>query len=99
MAILRLSRSKEFKSSIRDIKVIIDGWDAGYISDGQTKDFLIPEGSHNLKVTLDSICTSQVMAFNAHSDEVVCFFLYHKQGIALMNMLFDNTNYFILERR
>ena len=60
---------------------------------------MIPEGWRNLKVSLDGICTSQVLPFHAGPDEIISVYFYHQKGIALINMLFDNNNYFILERR
>ena len=98
MPTIRIHRTKEFKSSVRSIKIENNGREIGSIANGETKDFMIAPGNHYLKATLDSICTSNPVELFVNENDLVEFKLSHKGGIALINMIFDNKNYFILEK-
>jgi hypothetical protein len=53
MSKLKITRKSSMIYSVRDIKVFIDGQLIGTLSDGETREFTIPEGDHNLQAKFD----------------------------------------------
>lgn len=98
MAILRISRQKEFKSSTREIKIEVNGREIGSVKNGETKDFELAPGKQYIKATLDSLCTSNAIDIVTVDNEILHFRLSHKSGMALFNMIFYSKQYFILEK-
>lgn len=53
MSKLTITRQSSIIYSVRDIKIFIDGQPIGTLSDGETREFKIQEGEHQLQAKLD----------------------------------------------
>ena len=62
MATLRISRCSEYANRLRVIKLFLDNKEVGTISNGETKDFEISEGTHVLQAKIDW-CSSNILIF------------------------------------
>ncbi|TNE54984.1 MAG: hypothetical protein EP344_13900 [Bacteroidetes bacterium] len=63
MAKLIITRKSEFVNRIRKYSIYLDGDKIGTIGDGETKEFDLAPGDHELKTTLDW-CGSRTLRFH-----------------------------------
>ena len=98
MTTICISRLKEYKSSIREIIIEVNGREIGSVRNGETKEFRLAPGRQYIKATLDGLCTSNAIEIDTKENEIVHFGLSHKSGIALFNMIFYSKQYFKLEK-
>lgn len=69
MAKLIIKRSSEYMNILRAIGIYLDGKKIGVISSGQTKEFDIDPGNHELKTRIDW-CSSEPVTFNVAERDV-----------------------------
>ncbi len=62
MATIKIARSNEKANRLRAIKIFIDGSKIGTIENGETKDFEVPSGAHEIIAKIDW-CTSNQISF------------------------------------
>ena len=74
MAKIEIQRKDEFNNKFRDIQIIVDGVKIGAVSNGQTKDFEVPIGSHSIIAKIDW-CTSEELSFISNKNETKKFSL------------------------
>ena len=72
MALLRIARDSGYADHFRAYKVVVDGETAGEIRDGETKEFSISGGRHNLTLRIDW-CGSKTIEFAVVEGEIVTF--------------------------
>lgn len=53
MGQIEITRSSEYANRLRSIKIFIDNEHIGSISNGETKIFDVPEGSHSVQAKID----------------------------------------------
>ena len=101
MASLTVVRDSGYADRMRAYKVILDGVIIGEIRNGQTKEFLVAPGDHQLSLKIDW-CGSKAVAFTAAEGETPLFYAKSNlRGIrvmaALWFVLFDRMSYLLLE--
>ncbi len=79
MAKLIIKRTSEWNNRIRDIGIYIDGEKIGVIENGQTKEYDIESGEHQLRTKIDW-CGSETMTFNVTDNEI------HKVELSGLNL-------------
>lgn len=72
MPILRIIRDSMYADRARAYAVILDQRKVGEIWDGESREFPISEGSHDLRLKIDW-CGSRSIGFSASPDELVVF--------------------------
>ena len=72
MALLRIVRDSGYADRLRAYKVIVDGNTAGEIRNGETKEFPISSGQHDLALKIDW-CGSKTIRFTITDGEVLTF--------------------------
>jgi hypothetical protein len=72
MPIFRLTRDAGYADSIRAYKVVLDGTAIGEIRNGESKEFSIPAGTHQLEARIDW-CKSRFITFQADPLDVPHF--------------------------
>jgi hypothetical protein len=72
MALLRITRKSEFKDFLRAYKVIVDGNVVGRIRHGETKEFPVTSGEHDLSLRIDW-CGSDEFHFTVAEGDVINF--------------------------
>lgn len=68
MATIIIKRQGEFRSVFNDFHIILDGKNVGTISKGQTKEFKVVSGQHELKAEI-AWCSSPMVSFTVSEDE------------------------------
>ena len=53
MPLLQITRSNEYTNRLRNIKIFVDGKQAGVIKNNETENFELPAGNHTLKAKID----------------------------------------------
>jgi hypothetical protein len=102
MASLTIMRDSGYADRIRKYKVVIDGALAGYISNGETKEFAVSPGRHGLCMKIDW-CGSKPLEFTvAEGDSVTFQAKSNLRGLKifanLWYIVFDRNSYILLER-
>src|SRR5664279_2250666 len=72
MALIRITRDRGFADRMRAYRVLVDGQEIGEIRSGETKEFPIAAGPHELTARIDW-AGSQVIRFTAAEGTVSCF--------------------------
>ena len=72
MAFLRIVRDSGYADRIRAYKVVVDGSTVGTIGDGETKEFLVSGGQHNVSLKIDW-CGSNTIPFAVAEGDVATF--------------------------
>jgi hypothetical protein len=103
LALLKIVRDSGYADRLRAYKVIVDGKTAGEIRDGETKDFPVSAGQHNLSLKIDW-CGSQTIQFTVANGDALTFDAKSnlrgpKLVAALWYALFARSSYLHLERR
>lgn len=98
MPTLTINRKQEWKSSLKELYIEVDGISIGSMLNGESKNFQIAAGKHRIRITMDGICTSQYLDIEIEENENLSFNTSHKSGLALWNILFNRNNYFLLEK-
>ena len=103
MASLTVVRDSGYADRMRAYKVILDGAIIGEIRNGETKDFLVAPGEHQLSLKIDW-CGSKAIAFTAAEGDTPVFHAKSnlrglKVMAALWFVLFDRRSYLLLEPR
>lgn len=70
MAKIRIERNSEWNNKARAIGIYINGEIAGAINDGETKEYPIENGSHEVYAKIDW-CSSQKVKLNISENETV----------------------------
>ena len=73
MATLKIIRESEFRDFLRAYVVVIDGEKVGKIRRGQTKEFPISSGQHELVLRIDW-CGSRTIRFSVNDGDELSFF-------------------------
>ncbi|MEI2738519.1 MAG: hypothetical protein V9F01_07025 [Chitinophagaceae bacterium] len=68
MAILKVKRKSEWINRVRNIGIYLDGVRLGTVSNGETAEFEIAEGAHQLKAKIDW-CRSNEESFTVSAGE------------------------------
>ena len=66
---LKIRRYSAWQDKIRKYKIVLDGNTLGKISDGETLEFQISNGKHELILKIDW-CRSQKLTFDKKDDDV-----------------------------
>src|SRR6476661_2145027 len=103
MAILRIRRADEFADNFRSYSIVLDGAKLGEIKRGETLEFPIPSGQHQLSMKIDW-CRSNMIQFAASDSDVLVFLARPKVkesgGLtALYYALIKPNEYIVLERQ
>jgi hypothetical protein len=72
LALLKIVRDSGYADRVRAYKVIIDGTTIGEIRNGETKEFPISSGQHDLSLKIDW-CGSKVVRFAVSDKDVLTF--------------------------
>ena len=72
MAFLKIVRDAGYADRLRAYKVVIDGKTAGEIRNGETKEFAVSAGQHNVLLKIDW-CGSKTVAFAVAEADVITF--------------------------
>lgn len=68
MAKLIVQRTSEWNNRMRNIGIYLDGEKIGVIGNGQTKEFEVAPGEHNLETKIDW-CGSEILTFELSDTE------------------------------
>jgi hypothetical protein len=103
LALLKIVRDSGYADRLRAYKVVVDGKTVGEIRDGETKEFPISDGQHELSLKIDW-CGSQTIHFTtAHGDALTFNAKSNLRGpkvmAALWYALFARNSYLHLEQR
>jgi hypothetical protein len=103
MSILRIRRADEFADHFRSYSIMLDGAKMGEIKRGETREFSIPSGQHQLSMKIDW-CRSNMVQFAASDSDVFVFLARSKVkesgGLtALYYAFFKPNEYIVLERQ
>jgi hypothetical protein len=72
--VIRLSRQQGFyRDHFGRYRVRIDGHPAGWMAEGETKDFPVPPGEHRVRLTMDRFWTSREVTLQVHAGELAEF--------------------------
>lgn len=101
MAILRISRDSGYADYVRSYSSVLDGKNIGQIKTGESKDFQIGSGNHDLRVKIDW-AGSKSLKFAADDNDKTAFRVSSNlRGwrllLALWYAIFDTTSYLVLE--
>ena len=66
---LQIKRYSAWTDGFRKYKIILDGEEIGRIKDGQTLDFPLEEGEHNLVLKIDW-ARSRKISFNSNNENI-----------------------------
>lgn len=102
MAVLRIKRDSGYADRLRDYSVILDGIQTGKIGNGETKEFPIPPGQHELRLKVDW-CGSNAIQFAASNNDILGFSARSNlQGVKLLAavwyVFFAPKSWIVLER-
>ena len=104
MPTLRIRRAKEFADYLRAYAILLDGDKLGEIKNGETREFPISPGRHQLRVKIDW-CGSMTIPFVAATGNEILDFsvrsnLKGSGGLAaLYYVIFRPNKYIVLERQ
>jgi len=103
MSILRIRRADEFADHLRSYSIMLDGAKLGEIKRGETHEFPISSGQHQLSMKIDW-CRSNMIQFAASDSDVLVFLARPKVkesgGLtALYYALIKPNEYIVLERQ
>jgi hypothetical protein len=101
MALLRIVRDSGYADLLRAYQVIVDGREVGEVRDGETKEFPVAGGTHQLRLKIDW-CGSKTVSFTVSEMETAIFQAKSnlrggKLFAALRFVLFDRDSYLLLE--
>ncbi len=101
MAILRVSRDSGYADYVRSYSIVLDGKAIGQLKNGETRDFQIPSGNHDIRVKIDW-AGSKTLKFVADDAGTTAFRVSSNlRGwrllLALWYALFDTSSYLQLE--
>ena len=71
-ASISLTRDSGYADRIRDYLVMLDGKEIGSIADGESKEFVVPPGNHDLRLKIDW-CGSRVAKIELKVGENIAF--------------------------
>jgi hypothetical protein len=98
-AIIRINRQAAYwRDTLRAYKVVVDGEEVGRIRDGETLDFVVPPGSHRLRLKIDWT-GSKELTFLVRHGEIRSFSSSPFQGLAIVTLLrsiFQHDRYITL---
>ncbi len=101
MAKLRIIRDSGYADRLRAYQVIVDSKQVGDLRDGQTKEFPVSAGQHQLSLKIDW-CGSKTVLFSVAEGDTVTF--HAKSSLrgamvfaALWYALFDRHSYLTIE--
>lgn len=69
MTTLQVTRPREWQNKLRKYQLYVDGEKVGDIANGETKDFILPEGLHTVVAKIDW-CSSPELTFNLKDGDV-----------------------------
>ena len=72
MALLRIVRDSGYADHLRAYKVVVDCKTVGRVKDGETKEFSISPGPHDVSLKIDW-CGSKTIHFTAAEGDVLTF--------------------------
>lgn len=103
LALLRIVREPVSMDRLRSYKVIIDGEIAGVIKNGESKEFPISSGQHELSLKIDW-CGSNTIRFVAAEGDVLTFDARSnltglKMLAAFWYVCFKRSSYLLIEQR
>ncbi len=101
MATLRVIRDSGYADLVRAYSVKLDGKEIGTIKNGETKDFQVSSGNHELQIKIDW-AGSKALAFVANESESSVFRVASnlrglRLFLALWYVIFDSSSYLVLE--
>lgn len=101
MATLTVTRDSGYADLVRAYAVMLDGKKIGELKNGESKDFTISPGAHDIQMRIDW-CGSLTFRFNASEEEPSRFKVSsnlrgQKIFLALWHALFDRNAYLLLE--
>ena len=103
MAVLTIVRPSGSVDILRGYKVILDGQPVGQIKDGETKQFTVSAGPHQLALNIDW-CGSKTIQFTANEGDNLNF--HARSNLSGKNwfyrglwyMLFQRDSYLLIEQ-
>ena len=103
MAVITIVRASGALDILRAYRIILDGQNIGHIKDGETKEFTVSEGRHQLALKIDW-CGSRTIQFTATARDKLEF--HAKSNLTGKNwlyrgwwyMLFDRHSYLLIEQ-
>lgn len=103
MAVITIVRASGSLDILRAYRIILDGQNIGHIKDGETKQFTVSEGQHQLALKIDW-CGSKTIQFTATAGDKLEF--HAKSNLTGKNwfypgwwyMLFDRHSYLLIEQ-
>jgi len=103
LALLKIVRESAYTDRLRAYKVIIDGVASGAIKNGETKEFPIAAGQHEVSLKIDW-CGSRAVRFAAAEGDVLTFDARSnltglKILAALWYVCFKRNSYLLIEQR
>jgi hypothetical protein len=72
LALLKIVRDSGYADRLRAYKVVVDGNTAGEIRNGETKEFPVSSGQHDLSLKIDW-CGSKTIRFTIADGEMLTF--------------------------
>ena len=96
---LIITREKNFLGMIRKFKIFLNGNQIGVISNGETKEFDIPEGNHQIYCKQDFLNVAIPFDFSIYSDETKSFTACYQQSAMSMFLLIAGSMSSILFAR
>jgi hypothetical protein len=72
MPLLKITRQSEYANRMRAIKIFVDAICIGTIENGETKEFEIAKGSHEVQAKIDW-CTSNKVTFSINQNDTKSF--------------------------
>jgi hypothetical protein len=103
MPTLKIRRAKEFADYLRSYTILLDGDKLGEIKNGETREFPISPGQHQLRMKIDW-CGSMTIPFVAATDSEILDFsvrsnLKGSGGLAALYYLIFKPNEWIVVDR
>ena len=103
MALMKIVRDSGYADHLRAYEVVLDGKVVGKIGNGETSEFPISNGQHDLSLKIDW-CGSKVIQFTAAEGDVLTFdaksnFRGPALVGALWHVLFARNSWILLEPR
>ena len=96
---LKITREKNFLGMIRKFKIFLNGNQIGVISNGETKEFDIPEGNHQLYCKQDFLNVPVRFDFSISSDETKIFTTrYEKTKMSMFLLVFGSMSSILFSR-
>ena len=103
MALLKIVRDSGYADRLRAYKVIVDGKTAGEIRNGETKEFPISRGQHDLLLKVDWCGSKNIQFTVADGDALTFDAKSNLRGprllLALWYSVFAPGSYLLIEQR